>query len=78
MDHAREITTLAPAPGRTAADFVAGNQDGTVVDIVARDTPEQAMAAARGITTETGGSPVHATIGRRTVDRQVARMADTA
>ncbi|MEU6341084.1 hypothetical protein ABZ883_09050 [Streptomyces sp. NPDC046977] len=78
MDHVLEITTFAPAPGRTAADFVAGNQDGTVVGIVARDTAEQAMAAARGITTETGGSSVHATIGRRTVDRQVARVAHTA
>ncbi|MFF3565324.1 hypothetical protein ACFYXS_35300 [Streptomyces sp. NPDC002574] len=99
MDHVLEITTFAPAPGRTAADFVAAGQDvdaylarqpgfrgrtvavredGTVVDIVAWDTAGQAMAAARGITTETGGSPVHATIDQRTVDWQVARVAHTA
>ena len=27
MAHVLEITTLAPAPGRTAADFVEANQD---------------------------------------------------
>ncbi|MFC7258748.1 hypothetical protein [Streptomyces lutosisoli] len=99
MAHVLEITTLAPAPGCTAADFVEANKDidaylarqpgyrwrniavhgdGTVVDIVAWDSEEQARASAAGIMTEMGSSPVHATIDHASVDWRVIDVLHTA
>ncbi|MFJ1651435.1 hypothetical protein ACIOC2_08425 [Streptomyces sp. NPDC088337] len=96
MAHALEITTLSPAPGCTARDFVAANkdidaylaardgfrwrkiavcEDGSVIDIVAWDTQEQARSAAAGIMTEMSASPVHATIDHGTVDWRVVDVA---
>lgn len=42
--------------------------DGTVVDIVAYDSMEDARSGAAGISGEMAGSPVHATIDHSTVD----------
>ncbi|WP_210590654.1 antibiotic biosynthesis monooxygenase [Streptomyces sp. GESEQ-35] len=99
MTHVLEITTLTPAPGRTAADFVEANkdidaylarqpgyrwrniavrEDGTVVDIVAWDSEEQARTSAAGIMTEMASSPVHDTIDHTTVDWRVIEVLHTA
>ncbi|MCS7475796.1 hypothetical protein ACFFQW_24660 [Umezawaea endophytica] len=48
--------------------------DGIVVDIVAWGTRGEAESAARGITTEMGGSPVHSRIDQGTVDWQIVEV----
>lgn len=50
------------------------SDDGRIVDIVAYDSRERALAAASGITGEMGDSPVHATIDHAHVDWQVATV----
>nr|WP_200942086.1 hypothetical protein [Angustibacter sp. Root456] len=48
--------------------------DGRVVDIVAYDSRERALAGAAGITGEMGDSPVHATIDHGDVDWQLTTV----
>ncbi len=48
--------------------------DGTVVDVVAYDSPAHARAGAAGITGEMAGSPVHATIDQDSVDWRLATV----
>lgn len=43
-------------------------EDGTIIDIVAYDSIEDAQSGAAGIGGEMAGSPVHATIDHSTVD----------
>lgn len=45
--------------------------DGTIMDIVAWDTTAHAEASSRGIMTEMGDSPVHATIDHTTVNFRI-------
>jgi len=48
--------------------------DGTVIDVVAYDSKEHALAGASGISGEMAGSPVHATIDQSTVEWRVASV----
>lgn len=96
MTETLEVTVLRPAPGLSAADFIAANadiddylkrqpgfrwrritetDDGTVIDIVAYDSREHAMAGAAGISGEMAGSPVHGSIDHATVEWRVAEVA---
>jgi hypothetical protein len=52
-------------------------EDGTIIDIVAYDSQEQALAGAAGISGEMGSSPVHASIDHATVEWRVATVAHT-
>jgi hypothetical protein len=53
---------------------IAETSDGTIIDIVAYDTPAHARSGAAGITGEMGGSPVHDTIDHSTVDWQITSV----
>ncbi|MET0931914.1 MAG: hypothetical protein ABWX74_20535 [Aeromicrobium sp.] len=96
MTETLEVTVLRPAPGLTAADFIAANadidvflarqpgfqwrritetDDGTIIDIVAYDSKEHALAGAGGISGEMADSPVHASIDHATVEWRVATVA---
>jgi len=48
--------------------------DGTVIDVVAYDSKEHALAGASGISGEMADSPVHATIDQSTVEWRVASV----
>jgi len=48
--------------------------DGTVIDIVAYDSPAHARSGAAGITGEMAGSPVHDAIDHSTVDWQITTV----
>lgn len=50
------------------------SDDGRIIDIVAYDSRERALAGASGITSQMGDSPVHATIDHAHVDWQVTTV----
>jgi hypothetical protein len=50
---------------------IAQDDDGLVCDIVAWDSEADGRHSAAGITTEMGGSPVHALIDHTTVDFRI-------
>ncbi len=50
---------------------IAQGDDGSIMDVVAFDSAEQAEASARGIMTDMRASPVHAMIDHSTVRWQI-------
>jgi hypothetical protein len=52
-------------------------EDGTVIDIVAYESKEQALAGAAGISSEMADSPVHGSIDHSTVEWRVAETLHT-
>lgn len=50
------------------------SEDGHILDIVAYDSRERALAGASGITAEMADSPVHATIDHGDVDWQLTTV----
>jgi hypothetical protein len=52
-------------------------EDGTVIDIVAYDSREHAMAGAGGISGEMADSPVHSSIDHASVEWRVAEVRHT-